>query len=78
MKKIFWLGVGITIGVLVTRRIAAAKGAIGPEGLNRAVGAVTDSIHDFADALRDNMATRESDLRTALGLDADTTTGHRH
>ncbi|WP_207343971.1 hypothetical protein [Arthrobacter sp. E3] len=69
MKKIFWLGVGITIGVIAARKIAAAKGAIGPEGLNRAVGRVSDAVHDFADALRENMNERENDLRVALGID---------
>lgn len=69
MKKIFWLGVGITIGVVVARKLAAAKGALGPEGLNRAVGSMSDAVHDFSDALRDNMDQRETDLRAALGLD---------
>ncbi|MFQ4149030.1 hypothetical protein AAGW05_10065 [Arthrobacter sp. LAPM80] len=69
MKKIFWLGVGITIGVIAARKIAAAQGAIGPEGLNRAVGRVSDAVHDFADALRENMDERENDLRLALGID---------
>ncbi|MGP9503420.1 hypothetical protein ACT3TS_14575 [Specibacter sp. AOP5-B1-6] len=69
MKKIFWLGVGITIGVVAARKIAAARGAIGPEGLNRAVGRVSDAVHDFADALRENMDERETDLRVALGVD---------
>ncbi|ALV45536.1 hypothetical protein MB46_08560 [Arthrobacter alpinus] len=69
MKKIFWLGVGITIGVIAARKIAAAQGAIGPEGLNRAVGRVSDAVHDFADALRENMDERETDLRLALGID---------
>lgn len=69
MKKIFWFGVGITVGILATRKIAAARGAIGPEGLNRAVGRVTDAVHDFADALRENMNERESELRLALGVD---------
>jgi hypothetical protein len=77
MKKIFWLGVGITIGVIAARKISAAQGAFGPEGLNRAVGRVSDSIHDFADALRENMNERESDLRVALGVDQAGTTG-RH
>ncbi|AIY00568.1 hypothetical protein ART_0969 [Arthrobacter sp. PAMC 25486] len=77
MKKIFWLGVGITIGVLAARKIAAAQGAIGPEGLNRAVGRVTDAVHDFADALRENMNERETDLRLALGVDQGTTTPRR-
>ncbi|WP_449372958.1 hypothetical protein [Arthrobacter psychrolactophilus] len=69
MKKIFWLGVGITIGVIAARKIASAQGAIGPEGLNRAVGRVSDAVHDFADALRENMDERETDLRLALGVD---------
>ncbi|MDD0858308.1 hypothetical protein NHF46_12060 [Arthrobacter alpinus] len=71
MKKIFWLGVGITVGVIAARKITAAKGALGPAGLNRAVGAMSDAVHDFADALRENMNQRESDLRIALGVDTD-------
>ncbi|WP_343317449.1 hypothetical protein AAFM46_08885 [Arthrobacter sp. TMP15] len=69
MKKIFWLGVGITIGVIAARKIAAAQGVIGPEGLNRAVGRMSDAVHDFADAMRENMDERETDLRVALGMD---------
>lgn len=77
MKKIFWFGVGITIGVIAARKIAAAQGAIGPEGLNRAVGRVTDAVHDFADALRENMNERETDLRLALGVDQASSTSGR-
>jgi hypothetical protein len=69
MKKIFWLGVGVTIGVVAARKIAAARGAIGPDGLNRAVGRMSDAVHDFADALRESMDEREADLRLALGID---------
>ncbi|WP_104087418.1 hypothetical protein [Arthrobacter sp. GMC3] len=78
MKKIFWLGVGITIGVVVARKLAAAKGALGPEGLNRAVGSASDAVHDFADTLRENMDQREADLRAALGLDAEKPSAPRH
>ncbi|WP_176615875.1 hypothetical protein [Arthrobacter sp. SDTb3-6] len=78
MKKIFWLGVGITIGVVAARKLAAARGAVGPEGLNRAVGRAADAVHDFADAMRQNMGQREGDLRAALGLDAERPVGPRH
>ncbi|RAN79678.1 MULTISPECIES: hypothetical protein [Arthrobacter] len=78
MKKIFWLGVGITIGVVAARKLAAAKGAIGPEGLNRAVGRAADAVHDFADAMREGMGERETDLRAALGLDPGRPVGPRH
>lgn len=77
MKKIFWLGVGITIGVLAARKLSAARGTIGLEGLNRAVGRVGDAVADFAHALRENMDERESDLRIALGVDQEPKTG-RH
>lgn len=78
MKKIFWLGVGITLGVVAARKLAAAKGALGPEGLNRAVGRASDAVHDFADALRSGMDRRETELRAALGLDPERPVGPRH
>ncbi|MCC9069453.1 hypothetical protein [Arthrobacter cryoconiti] len=78
MKKIFWLGLGITVGVIAARKVAAAKGAIGPEGLNRAVGKMSDAVHDFADALRENMDQREGDLRLALGLESEKQSSPRH
>ncbi len=70
MKKIFWLGVGIAIGAIAVRKLSQARGALGPAGLNRAVGALSDSIHNFADAVREGMNERENDLRGALGLEA--------
>lgn len=69
MKKIFWLGIGIAVGAIAVRKISAAKSAIGPEGLNRAVGMLSDSIHNFADAVREGMNERETDLRVALGVE---------
>lgn len=77
MKKIFWLGVGITIGVIAARKLAEAKGNLGPVGLNRAVGRISDSISEFADALKENMNQREGDLRGALGLEPQQVPQHR-
>ncbi|WP_205786850.1 hypothetical protein [Specibacter cremeus] len=77
MKKIFWLGVGITIGVVAARKIAGAKGALGPAGINRAVGRASDSLHDFAGAVVAGMGERETELRRALGLDTDHEVGSR-
>lgn len=68
MKKLFWLGVGITVGVIAARKVAQAKGNLGPAGLNRAVGRVSDSVLDFASSVRENMNQREADLRSALGV----------
>ncbi len=68
MKKIFWLGIGIAVGALTVRKISATRAALGPEGLNRAVGRLSDSIHNFAEAVREGMDEREADLRVALGV----------
>ncbi|WP_394253421.1 hypothetical protein [Arthrobacter pityocampae] len=73
IRRAFWLAAGITIGVVAVRKVTQAKANLGPEGLNRAVGQISDSIGDFADALRSAMSEREDDLRSALGVPAPTT-----
>ncbi len=70
IRRAFWLAAGITIGVVAVRKVSQAKSTLGPEGLNRAVGQISDSIADFADALRSAMSERENDLRAALGVEA--------
>ncbi|MEB7503337.1 hypothetical protein NGB94_02710 [Arthrobacter koreensis] len=69
MKRVFWMSIGITIGVIAVRRISDAKESLGPAGLNRAVGTAADALHDFTDAFRGAMNQREGELRSALGLD---------
>ncbi len=68
IRRMFWLAAGVTIGVVAVRKVSRARSTFGPEGLNRAVGQISDSISDFADALRSAMAEREDDLRVALGV----------
>jgi hypothetical protein len=70
IRRVFWLAAGVTIGVVAVRKISQAKSTLGPEGMNRAVGQISDSIADFADALRSAMTEREDDLRVALGVQA--------
>ena len=70
MNRIIWMGIGVAIGVIAFRKVTAAQSALGPEGLNRAVGRLTDGVYDFADAVRVGMRERETELRTALGVDA--------
>jgi hypothetical protein len=69
MKRIVWMGIGVAIGVIAFRKINEAQSNLGPEGLNRAVGRLTDGIYDLADAVRVGMQERETDLRAALGMD---------
>jgi uncharacterized protein with PhoU and TrkA domain len=70
MKRIVWMGIGVAIGVIAFRKVSQAQSALGPAGLNRAVGQLADGVYDFADAVRAGMRERETDLRTALGVDS--------
>jgi hypothetical protein len=69
MKRIFWMGLGVAVGVIAFRKLTEARSAVSPEGLNRAVGRLADGVQSFAEAVRDGMQERETDLRTALGID---------
>ncbi|WP_306303023.1 MULTISPECIES: hypothetical protein [Arthrobacter] len=69
IKRVFWMSIGITIGVIAVRRLSDARETLGPAGLNRAVGSATDAVHHFTDAFRDAMNQREGELRSALGLE---------
>ena len=69
IRRALWMAAGVAIGVIAVRKATAAKSALGPAGLNRAVGQASDSIAGFADALRSGMREREADLRSALGVE---------
>ncbi|WP_190243200.1 DUF6167 family protein [Arthrobacter sp. UC242_113] len=70
MKRLVWMGIGVAIGVIAFRKVTEAQSALGPEGLNRAVGRLADGVYDFADAVRAGMRERETDLRSALGVES--------
>jgi hypothetical protein len=64
------MGIGVAIGVIAFRKVSEAQSSLGPEGLNRAVGRLADGVYDFADAIRAGMRERETDLRSALGVES--------
>jgi len=64
------MGIGVAIGVIAFRKVSQAQSSLGPEGLNRAVGRLADGVYDFADAVRVGMQERETDLRSALGIES--------
>ena len=77
-KRILWVGIGVGIGALAARRIIQIRDAASAEGLNRTVARLADGFHDVADAFREGMSSRETELRAALGIaDADATPGTR-
>jgi hypothetical protein len=74
MRRLFWLAMGITIGVLVVRKLSAAAEKMTPGGI---AGSIADALRDLAEALgqfgadvRAAASEREVELRTGTGLDA--------
>jgi hypothetical protein len=80
MRRLFWLSMGVTIGVLVVRKNSAAAEKMTPTGI---AGSIADSLRELAEAIgdfgadvREAMVERESELRAGTGLDAPLPSGH--
>ncbi|MCC9204628.1 hypothetical protein LOC60_06180 [Arthrobacter sp. zg-Y769] len=69
MKRVFWMSIGVAIGVIAVRRVTEAKTSLSQAGINRAVDSAAGVVQGFAEALREGMGQREGELRAALGLD---------
>ena len=74
MRRLFWLAMGVTIGVLVVRKLSAAAERLTPQSV---AGQIVDGLRDLADAIGDfgadiraAAAEREQELRAGTGLDA--------
>jgi hypothetical protein len=74
IRRLFWLALGATVGILIVRLLSRAAEALTPtsigNALARAAADVAAGFRVFAEDVRDGMAERESELRQALGLDA--------
>ena len=73
MRRLFWLAMGVTIGVLVMRKLSKAAELLTPRSM---AGGLASSLSDLAGALRDfgadvreAMSEREDELRAGTGLD---------
>ena len=77
MRRLFWLTLGATAGVLVVRKITKTAQAFTPAGLASSAGGIGESIRYFGDQVRAGMVEREAELRDALGIDADGDGGGR-
>jgi hypothetical protein len=73
MRRLFWLGVGVAVGVLVVRKVAKTAESYSPHGLadsaRSSVGGLLETVREFADDVRTAMAEREEDLLAALATD---------
>jgi hypothetical protein len=76
MRRLFWLGIGIGIGVVLVRRLSRAAEQLSPSGVASSIGAgmseLADGLREFAVDVRAAMSAREGDLRAAVGLDTGT------
>jgi hypothetical protein len=72
MRRLFWTALGVTAGVVLTRKASAAAAAFTPSGVvDRLAGSITtlgDAVREFGQDLRDAMWDREDELYEALGL----------
>jgi hypothetical protein len=72
-RRLLYIAMGATIGVLVVRQASAAAHRFTPAGLqdsaSDAIGGLGGRFQSFRAELRAGMAERELELRTELGLD---------
>jgi hypothetical protein len=74
MRRLFWVALGASLGVLIFRRLSRAAGKLTPQGIAASLGAGLEelaySLRDFAEDVRAAMSAHESALRAAAGLDS--------
>ncbi|GAC1323306.1 MAG: hypothetical protein NVSMB13_03000 [Mycobacteriales bacterium] len=73
MRRLFYITLGATAGILIVRKVsktaqAFSAGGIG-ERLSGSAGGIGEAIRDFADQVVVAMNEREQQLRSELGLD---------
>ncbi|MFG2057948.1 DUF6167 family protein [Micromonospora sp. NPDC048930] len=70
MKRLFWLGVGLAVGVLVVRKATRTAQAYTPagiaSGLSESAGSLVESVRGFVDDVRAGMAEREQEIHEAF------------
>lgn len=76
MRRIFWLALGATVGVLVVRKVTKTAEAYSPSGvaagLSNGMSDLGEGLREMAEVVRAGMAEREAELRYALGMDTGT------
>lgn len=70
IRRLFWLTVGVMLGVWASFRLKRLMRALAPQALVHQASGVGHTVREFAGDVRDAMHAREDQLRDALGLDA--------
>lgn len=70
MRRLFWLALGASVGVLVVRKLTQTAEKLTPAGLAESftdsLGGLGDAIRDFGADVRAAMSEREAELYAAL------------
>ena len=70
MRRLLWLGIGLAIGALVFRAITKKAQTFTPQGiagsLQQSAAGALESVRTFVDDVREGMAEREAEIRTAF------------
>ncbi len=73
MRRLFWLALGASLGVLVMRKLSKAAAKMTPTGiagtLGAALGDLAEAVRDFAGDVRAGMSEHEAALRAGAGID---------
>jgi hypothetical protein len=74
-RRLFYVALGATAGVLLVRKVTAAANRWTPEGIAAQAGGVGDRVAVWWAEVQHHAAEREVELREALGLDQPGTEG---
>jgi len=73
MRRLFWVAIGATAGILVVRKLSRTARSLTPAGLaetvTRSAADIADAIRDFSAEVRVAMSEREKELMAALADD---------
>ena len=72
MRRLFWIALGAVVGIFTVRKITQTVEQYTPAGVSRSLTSVGEGLREMAEVIREGMAEREAELRTALGVDAGT------
>lgn len=71
MRRLFWVALGASAGVLLVRRLTRVARAWTPEGLADRAGGAGERLAGFIADVSAAAAEREAELREALGVDGE-------
>ncbi|MEU8219906.1 hypothetical protein AB0C47_29540 [Micromonospora taraxaci] len=70
MRRLFWLGIGVAVGVIVVRKATRTAQAYTPAGiassLTESAGGLVESLRNFVEDVRVGMAEREQEIHQAF------------